>query len=143
MMTAGQPAAQILRRLRLVRWVALLDLVLLIALVSSSLSGNREFVRVLGPLHGGNFLLLLVIVATAAADGFWGWWFPALILVSAGPPGALVGEWVIGRRLAAHDIVTEHDANPADAGTGGESGSAMPGVAGATGAAPGTREEGR
>ena len=47
--------------------------VLLVALVASSLSGNRQSVGVLGPLHGGNFFLLLVIAATAAADGLWGW----------------------------------------------------------------------
>lgn len=89
------------RRLRLVRWVALADLVLLVVLVASSLSGNRPFVRVLGPLHGANFLLLLTIVGTAAADGLWSWWFPAGVLVTGGPLGALIGEWAIGRRLAA------------------------------------------
>jgi hypothetical protein len=88
----------VLRLVRLVRWIALADLVLLIALVASSLSGNREFVRVLGPLHGGNFLALLAITATAAVDGLWRWWFPALILVTGGPVGAFVGEWLIVRR---------------------------------------------
>jgi hypothetical protein len=89
------------RRLRLVRLLALADLLLLIALLAASFSGNRELVRVLGPLHGGNFLVLLVVVGTAAADGYWGWWFPAAVLVTGGPPGALAGEWLIGRRLGA------------------------------------------
>lgn len=99
-MSVAPDAGHIRRRLRAVRWAALLDLLLLIALVTSSLTGQREFVRILGPLHGINFLLLIVIAATAALDGLWGWWFPAVILVTAGPLGALVGEWVIARRLA-------------------------------------------
>ncbi len=49
---------RIRHRLGIVRRVALVDLVLLIALVSSSLTDRREFVQVLGPLHGVNFLLL-------------------------------------------------------------------------------------
>lgn len=98
--TVPEEAGRVRRRLRIVRWVALADLVLLIALVTASRLGNRELVGILGPIHGGNFLLLLVIAATAAADGLWSWWFPAGILFSGGPPGALVGEWLIGRRLA-------------------------------------------
>lgn len=93
--------ARIRQRLRLVRWVALLDLLLLVALLASSLTGQREFVRVLGPLHGINFLLLIALAVTAVLDRLWGWWFPIAILLTAGPPGALIGEQVIVRRLAA------------------------------------------
>jgi len=90
------------RRLHIVRWFALLDGVLLIALVTAAVTGQRSIVHVLGPVHGINFLLLVVLAGTAAIDGLWGWWFPALILVTAGPIGALIGEQLIGRRLAAH-----------------------------------------
>ena len=96
--------------MRIVRAVAMVDLILLVALVSSSLTGNREFVSVLGPLHGGNFLLLLVIVGTAAADGLWSWWFPAGVLLTGGPLGALVGERLVGRRLAAARTMGEREA---------------------------------
>jgi len=88
------------RRLRLVRWLALLDLVLLVTLVAAAFTGARSLVHILGPLHGVNFLILLVTAGTAALDGLWGWWYPAAILVTAGPIGALVGERVIGRRIA-------------------------------------------
>ncbi len=90
------------RRLGIVRWFALLDGALLIVLVTAAVTGQRNVVHVVGPVHGINFLLLLVLAGTAAIDGLWGWWFPALILVTAGPIGALIGEWVIGRRLTAH-----------------------------------------
>lgn len=88
------------RRLSIVRWIALADLLLLVTLLVASFAGNRELVSVLGPIHGGNFVLLLVMVGTAAADGLWSWWFPAGVLLTGGPIGALIGERLIGRRLA-------------------------------------------
>lgn len=96
--TAPRPAA-LRRRFRLVRWVALADALLLIALVSSSLSGQRGLVSVLGPVHGGTFLLLVAVVYTGAADRLWGWWFLALTFFTGGPLGAFIGEWVIAKRL--------------------------------------------
>jgi hypothetical protein len=88
------------RRLSIVRWLALADLLLLLTLTAASFAGNREVVGVLGPIHGGNFVLLLVMVGTAAADGLWSWWFPAGVLFTGGPVGALIGERLVSRRLA-------------------------------------------
>lgn len=102
-MTSTAHGERVRRRLRVVRWIALVDAILLILLVSSALTGARGAVHILGPLHGVNFLILLVTAATAALDGLWGWWFPAVILVTAGPIGALAGERVIGRRITAGD----------------------------------------
>ena len=95
------------------RLFALLDLFLLIALVWAALTGHREIVHILGPLHGINYLLLLVIVAAAALDGIWGWWFPLAVLLTAGPPGAFIGEWIMHRRLNASSVVTQESAAPA------------------------------
>lgn len=95
-----EQVAQIQRRLRWIRWIALADFILLVVLVASSLSGARAWVSLLGPLHGGNFLLLLTLVGVGAADGLWSWWFPAGVLITGGPIGAWVGEWLISRRLA-------------------------------------------
>ena len=118
-MITARPSGPIRRRLRVVRLIALVDLVLLIALLTASLTGERALVHILGPLHGVNFLLLLAVAATAALDGLWGWWFPAVILLTAGPPGALVGEWVIGRRIAAASAATGRDAAPSGGGGSG------------------------
>lgn len=98
---AAHGAGRVRHRLRMVRWFALLDAALLVALLTASWTGRRDLVHVLGPLHGANFLLLLALAGTAAIDGLWGWWYPAIILVTAGPIGALVGERVIERRVAA------------------------------------------
>jgi len=99
--TASDHRARVRRRLRVLRYLALVDAVLLIALVLSALTGTRSLVHILGPLHSVNFLILLVTAGTAALDGLWGWWFPALILVTAGLIGTLIGERVIVRREAA------------------------------------------
>lgn len=90
---------RIRQRLRWVRWVALADLTLLIALVTVSRLGHRELVSVLGPIHGANFLALLVLVYTGVTDRLWHWGFLAGTFFTGGPLGALVGELVIMRRL--------------------------------------------
>jgi hypothetical protein len=95
-----------------VRLVAFVDLVLLLALVLAALTGKREMVHILGPLHGINYLLLLVVVGTAAIDDIWGWWFPMVILLTAGPPGAFVGEWIIHRRIRKQNAITNDIISP-------------------------------
>ncbi len=95
-----QKDTRIRQRLRIVQVVALIDLVLLVTLISAAVTRQQNIVHILGPLHGINFLLLLVIVATSALDGLWGWWFPLLVLFTAGPPGAFIGEWLIRRRIS-------------------------------------------
>jgi len=87
------------RRLRTVRWVALADLVLLIALITASRLDNRDWVAILGPIHGGNFLLLLVIIYTGVTDGLWHWVFLVGTFITGGPIGAFVGELIISHRL--------------------------------------------
>jgi hypothetical protein len=47
------------------------------------------------------FLLLLVLVVRGATERFWGWWFPALVVVTLGPPGSLLGDVRIRRALTA------------------------------------------
>lgn len=111
-MTVGQHSGAIRRRLRVVRWVGWVDLILLVALIIASRTGNRELVRVLGPLHGINFLVLVAIVSTAAVDGLWTWWFPAAVFFTGGPVGALVGEWYISRRTAQKTVSTVNTADP-------------------------------
>lgn len=89
----------VLRRLRGVRVAAAADAVLLAALLAASAAGARGAVSILGPLHGGNFLVLLLLTVTGAADRAWPWWFPAAVFATGGPLGALVGERVLLRRL--------------------------------------------
>ena len=98
--TDGPARETILRRLRLVRWLGVADTLLLLWLMYAAyVVHDRDLVRVLGPIHGAGFLLLLAIAGVSASERLWGWWFPAAILLTGGPVGALVGDWAIVRRL--------------------------------------------
>lgn len=79
--------------------LGLIDAVLLVPLVIAAIVDHRGLVSVLGPLHGIGFILLLGVVAYGAARRFWGWWFPALVVVTLGPPGSFIGELRLRRRL--------------------------------------------
>lgn len=97
-MESGSETA-VRKKLMQVRWLAWADLVLLILLLMATFAHEREWVRVLGSVHGVSFIALMVVAGVGAVDRLWGWWFPAIILVTTGPPGALLGEWLILRRL--------------------------------------------
>jgi membrane protein YdbS with pleckstrin-like domain len=109
-MTTSQPAeksilaeqdAKIKRRLRVVRFVAIADFILLGVLVAASrlFFNNRELVSVLGPIHGINYLLLVMVVSLGAVDKLWRWWFPVITFLTGGPLGAFMGEMIISRQL--------------------------------------------
>jgi hypothetical protein len=88
-----------IRQLRLIRIVAILDFLLLIPLVIAALRHAEGVVDILGPIHGVGFLLLLFLCLRGVGQERWGWWFPALVVVTLGPPGSLIGERRIRRRL--------------------------------------------
>ena len=88
-----------LRELDRIRLVALADALLLVPLVVAALADRDGLVSVLGPVHGVGFLVLLFLCARGAGEGRWGWWFPALVVVTLGPPGSLVGDLRLRRRL--------------------------------------------
>jgi Domain of unknown function (DUF3817) len=89
-----------LGQLRLIRVVAILDFILLVPLVIAALRHAEGVVDVLGPIHGVGFLLLLFLCLRGVREDRWGWWFPALVVVTLGPPGSLIGERRIRRELA-------------------------------------------
>ena len=91
---------QTLRQLNLIRWVALLDFVLLVPLVIAALRDADEVVSILGPIHGVGFMILLALCIRGVSENRWGLWFPALVVVTLGPPGSLIGERRIRRELA-------------------------------------------
>lgn len=91
------PNTKVLNQLRLVSWLAALDAILLVTLVSAAVLHAQVWVQVLGPIHGINFLCLMAAVILPAVDGAWGWWFPLLVVFTGGPIGAFIGEWQISR----------------------------------------------
>lgn len=97
-MQTPTPAA-IRRRLDQIRIVAIADAVLLVPLVVAALSDAEGVVDVLGPIHGVGYLALLGMCVRGAALGAWGWWFPAIVVATLGPPGSLIGDLRIRRSL--------------------------------------------
>ena len=87
------------RRLDLIRIVAIVDALLLVPLVIAALNDTEGVVNWLGPIHGVGYLILLFLCTRGAAERLWGWWFPAIVVVTLGPPGSLIGDVRIRRRL--------------------------------------------
>ena len=88
------------RLLGIVLVVGIADfLLLLVLLYVAWVDRSDAAVSVLGPVHGIGFLALLALTARRALERFWGWWLPAIVLVTGGPIGSLVGELVLRRRV--------------------------------------------
>ena len=85
------------RRLDLIRIVAIVDAFLLVPLVIAALNDAEGVVNWLGPIHGVGFLALVFMCLQGAGEGMWGWWFPAIVVVTLGPPGSLIGDVRIRR----------------------------------------------
>ena len=92
-------AERTIQQLNLIRLIAIVDFALLIPLLIASFSDSESWVRVLGPIHGIGFLILMYLCVRGVGEGRWGWWFPAIALVTLGPPGSLYGEHRIRREL--------------------------------------------
>jgi len=89
------------RRLKVVRILAIIDLVLLVPLVAHGVLDLEFPIFVLGMTHGLLFIALVLLVARGALEKHWGWWFPVIVVVTGGPPGTFIGEVLVRRRLSA------------------------------------------
>lgn len=87
--------------------MAIADFALLVPLVVAALSHSEGVVSVLGPIHGIGFLILVGLCFRGWAQGAWGWWFPALVVVTLGPPGSFIGEVRIRRELNEPDVISD------------------------------------
>ena len=101
-MTTTSASTDVARARKMLRWVAIaaaVDFLLLVPLVIASVSNAEDAVHVLGPIHGIGFLIQLYLTVRGAGERMWGWWFPAIVVVTGGPPGALIGHIVVTRQL--------------------------------------------
>lgn len=94
-------SAREMRFLNIIAAVAILDVLLLIPLVWASrwVADHHDLVSVLGPIHGFFFIVLIGLCAYGALERWWGWWFPILVVVTLGPIGSLIGDWIVRRQL--------------------------------------------
>jgi Domain of unknown function (DUF3817) len=88
-----------IRRLNVIRAVAISDALLLLVLVAAAVNDAEGVVDWLGPIHGVGFLALVFMCLQGAGEGRWGWWFPAIVVVTLGPPGSLIGDLRIRKGL--------------------------------------------
>lgn len=91
--------ATTLRRLNLIAVIALADALLLIVLLWASYGDRESLVHVLGPIHGVGFVVLVALCFRGVVEERWDWWFPALVVVTGGPVGSLVGDYLLRRKL--------------------------------------------
>jgi integral membrane protein len=88
------------RALNLVLTIGIADALLLVVLLYVAfVDRNEDAVSILGPIHGIGFLILLYLTVYGAGAKRWGWWFPAIVLVTGGPVGSIVGDTVLRRRV--------------------------------------------
>jgi hypothetical protein len=96
--TPPAPAPTMGRRsYRIILGAAAVDAVFLAGLLVALAIGSDGAVGVLAPLFGFGYVYLVYLTATGATRGKWGWWFPGLVAITAGPIGAALG----ARRLRA------------------------------------------
>lgn len=90
-----------MRFLNIIAVVALLDVLLLIPLIWSSqwVADRHEIVAVLGPIHGFLFMVLIGLCGWGSYKEWWGWWFPIFVVVTLGPLGSLIGDWIIRKQV--------------------------------------------
>ena len=88
------------RQLNVLLVIGLVDFGLLLVLVYFAFVDRSDAaVSVLGPIHGVGYVILVALCGLGALRRRWGWWFPAIVLLTAGPPGTIIGDLVLRRRL--------------------------------------------
>lgn len=99
----AEPAerAGTMKRLNAIGAIALADALALAVLLYGSFTDTVNIVHVLGPIHGIGFVILVALCARGATEDRWDWWFPAIVVVTGGPPGSLIGDYVLRRKLRA------------------------------------------
>jgi hypothetical protein len=99
--TTSAPATPDVKKLlNRVLAVGIADALLLVVLIYFAwIDRSDNAVHILGPIHGLGFIVLLGLTANGALQKFWGWWFPALVVVTGGPLGSIGGDLILRRRL--------------------------------------------
>ena len=46
----------------------------------------------------------MALCGIGSLENRWDWWFPALVVVTLGPPGSLIGDYVLRRKLQAEPL---------------------------------------
>lgn len=93
--------ALVRRRLNVILPLAIVDALLLVPLLAHRFADLDIPVFPIGMTHGLLFIALVALCAKGAVERAWGWWFPAVTIITGGPLGSLLGDLKIRRDLAA------------------------------------------
>src|SRR3954453_9900036 len=100
--TAPPPGAAALRiSLNVMLGAAIADALFLVALLVTLALGGRGAGGAPAALYAFGFIYLLYLAAKGAMDRRWGWWYVALVAVTLGPIGAIIGERRLRARIPA------------------------------------------
>ncbi|MDQ2700128.1 MAG: hypothetical protein M3Y23_02240 [Actinomycetota bacterium] len=93
--------AKEIRFLNIIAVVAIVDFLLLIPLVWASqwVAHKEDLVSILGPIHGFFFVALIGLCAYGSTQKWWGWWFPLITVITGGPIGSLIGDFIVRKQL--------------------------------------------
>jgi hypothetical protein len=98
--TIAPATPNVRRQLNITLAVGLADALLLVVLVYFAFIDRSDTaVHILGPIHGLGFIALVLLSGNGALQKLWGWWFPALVIVTGGPVGSIIGDVVLRRGL--------------------------------------------
>lgn len=86
--TERQLRERILKWILIVSWI---DLFLFLPLAYGLIVGNDSFSPIFGPIHGTAFIIDVAMIGYGALNKWWGWWYPAVTIITTGPPGAILG----------------------------------------------------
>ena len=100
MSTTAAPSADFRTALNRLLIVGIADALLLVVLFYFAfVADNDDAVSIIGPIHGIGFLLLVGLSLQGIGKGWWGWWYPAVIVVTGGPLGSIIGDVVLRKQL--------------------------------------------
>lgn len=90
--------AETKRKLDHIRWAAIVDGLLLVALIYGVVVDSDSISPIVGPIHGLGVILLIYLTAKGAGEERWPWWFAGISVI---PFATLVGEVFVRRQVEA------------------------------------------
>ncbi len=86
--TERQLRERVLKAILIISWI---DLFLFLPLIYGLAVGNESLSPIFGPIHGTAFIIDVGLIVYGAMNKWWGWWYPAVTIITTGPPGAILG----------------------------------------------------
>ena len=86
--TERELRAKVLKAILIISWI---DLLLFLPLIYGLAAGDDSFSPIFGPIHGVGVIAEVGLIGYGAINKWWGLWYPAVTIITTGPPGAILG----------------------------------------------------